>query len=165
MEDESPSAIRRTYTSPHEEHCKRHFCGFCGTPLSYWSESPPSEADYISLTLGSLAGSDLRNLDDLGLLPKEALEDAESDKEQIESVVQNAVSVEEGLPWFDTLVRGSKLASMRKSWGSRQSGNGRYKVEWEIVEWTEGDDEDSTLPAKRKFGEVVEPDATMEGNH
>jgi len=168
MEDESPSAIRRTYTSPHEEHCKRHFCGFCGTPLSYWSESPASEAEYISLTLGSLASSDLRDLEDLGLLPKEALEDAESDKEKIENVVGSNVlngDGNEGLPWFETMVEGSKLGKMKKSWGSRQSGNGRYKVEWEIMEWTEGDEEDSTLPSKRKFGEVVEADSTMEGIH
>ena len=49
---------------------KRHFCGFCGTPLSYWSENPKSEAEFISLTLGSLVGDDLRDLDELGLLPE-----------------------------------------------------------------------------------------------
>ncbi|KUJ13046.1 uncharacterized protein LY89DRAFT_199712 [Mollisia scopiformis] len=164
MEDEIPSAIRRTYTSPHEEHCKRHFCGFCGTPLSYWSESPASEAEYISLTLGSLAGSDLRDLEDLGLLPKEALDDAENDKEKIENVVPYAGNDIEGLPWFETMVQGSRLGNMKKSWGSRHSDNGRFKVEWEIVEWTEGD-EDLATPSKRKFGEVAEPDSHMEEAH
>ncbi|KAE8446680.1 hypothetical protein EG329_011724 [Mollisiaceae sp. DMI_Dod_QoI] len=170
MEDELPSAIRRTYTSPHEQHCKRHFCGFCGTPLSYWSESPPTEAEYISLTLGSLAGSDLRDLEDLGLLPNEATDEAESDREKVENVVPYAGSnvlngeVNEGLPWFETMVEGSKLGKMKKSWGSRHSDNGRFKVEWEIVEWTDGDD-DSSTPSKRKFGEVTESDSVMEGAH
>ncbi|KAF8852463.1 hypothetical protein BDZ45DRAFT_716950 [Acephala macrosclerotiorum] len=136
MDDESPSSIRRTYTSPHEQHCKRGFCGFCGTPLSYWSESPASEAEYISLTLGSLVGTDLRNLEELGLLPKEATEEAEKDKDEV--VIWEEGDGNEGLPWFETLVEGSKLGSMRKSWGKRQSG--RYQVEWEIVEWTEGTD-------------------------
>jgi hypothetical protein len=46
FDDETHSSIRRTYTSPNEVNCKRSFCGFCGTPLSYWSESPASEAEY-----------------------------------------------------------------------------------------------------------------------
>jgi len=85
--DETHATIRRCYTSPNDQSSKRYFCGFCGTPLSYWSEEPPSEADYISLTLGSLAGSDLQDLEELGLLPKEATEDAENDKEVIEKAV------------------------------------------------------------------------------
>ncbi|CZR54782.1 uncharacterized protein PAC_04666 [Phialocephala subalpina] len=167
LPDELPSSIRRVYTSPNEQHCKRHFCGFCGTPLSYWSESPASEAEYISLTLGSLTGADLRNLEELGLLPKEATEEVE-DNVVIADEVEN-----EGLPWFETLVEGSKLGSMKKSWGRRTDG--KYKVEWEIVEWTEGDEgegeggveggEESTLSVKRKYGEVHEPDSVMEGTH
>jgi hypothetical protein len=38
--------------------------------------------------------------------------------------------------------------------------NGRYTVEWEIVEWTEGDPLPS--PAKRKLGEVEEDSEKME---
>ncbi len=55
----------------------RHFCGYCGTPLSYWTEQPPAEARFISLTLGSLVGEDLRELEELGLLlPPSRLEAA-----------------------------------------------------------------------------------------
>ncbi|PMD36956.1 hypothetical protein L207DRAFT_410532, partial [Hyaloscypha variabilis F] len=135
FDDETNVSIRRAYTSPHEQSSKRHFCGFCGTPLSYWSESPPSEAEYISLTLGSLSGHDLRDLEDLGILPQEAVEDAALDNEKIEARGGNDAN--EGLPWFESLVKGSQLGNMRRSWGSRESGNGRFKVEWEIVEWTE----------------------------
>jgi hypothetical protein len=49
-------------------HTRRYFCGFCGTPLSFWSESPPTEADFICLTLGSLLPEDLADLEELGLL-------------------------------------------------------------------------------------------------
>lgn len=104
------------------------------------------------------------------MLPKEATDDADSDKEKIENVVPYAGSnvlngdANEGLPWFEKMVEGSRLGKMKKSWGSRHSDNGRFKVEWEIVEWTEGDD-DSAAPSKRKFGEVAEPDSVMEGAH
>ncbi|KAG4416945.1 hypothetical protein IFR04_009889 [Cadophora malorum] len=183
MSDESHSSIRRTYTSPTEQNSKRHFCGFCGTPLAYWSEETPAEASYISLTLGSLMGSDLRDLEELGVLPTEAVEDAVGERKVIESAgggvgagekgegkggvlsegSGNGIG-EEGLPWFETMVKGSRLGNVQRSWGERRSGNGRFKVEWEIVEWTEdgGEGGEGTKsPAKRKLGEV-DQDELME---
>lgn len=68
-DDETNSQIHRVYQPVGEEHAMRHFCGFCGTPLSYWSESPRSEADFIRLTLGSLLPEDLRDLEEWGLVP------------------------------------------------------------------------------------------------
>ncbi|KAL2181926.1 uncharacterized protein P884DRAFT_215560 [Thermothelomyces heterothallicus CBS 202.75] len=68
-DDETNSQIHRVYQPAGEEHAMRHFCGFCGTPLSYWSESPRSEADFIRLTLGSLLQEDLRDLEEWGLVP------------------------------------------------------------------------------------------------
>ncbi|KAG0652397.1 hypothetical protein D0Z07_1476 [Hyphodiscus hymeniophilus] len=166
-DDETHSTIRRTYTSPSETHSKRQFCGFCGTPLTYWTEASPEQADHICLTLGSLTGEDLRDLEDIGLLPKEALDDAENDKEKIENVVPFAGSNNlngggsEGLPWFQTMVEGSRLGKISRGHGERRVGNGRYTVEWEIMEWNEGDPEPS--PAKRKLGEIdVEDGSKME---
>ncbi|KAK7225700.1 hypothetical protein V2G26_013703 [Clonostachys chloroleuca] len=75
--DETHAMIRRVYTPPNQGSSMRHFCGFCGTPLSYWCENPISEASYINLTLGSLLQDDLRDLEDMGLLP-----DDRSDSEQ-----------------------------------------------------------------------------------
>ena len=157
LSDETHAAIRRSYTGPQEESCKRHFCGFCGTPLSYWSESPPEEKEFISVTLGSLSGDDLRSLEELGLF--DAAENEGPDGVLSEDLVGQE---KDGLPWFETLVEGSKLGNMQRSWGSTQSGNGRVKVEWEIVEWTD-DGETEILPAKRKIGEVEEHDSKMEG--
>jgi len=164
LPDETRSSIRRSYTSPDEQNAKRHFCGFCGTPLSYWSEQPASEASYICLTLGSLSSDDLRDLEELGLLPAEAVEDAENDKEKIDNVVASAGSstlssdTHEGLPWFETLVEGSRLGKIRKNWGSNQNKN--VRIEWEIMEWTDADGEENIAPGKRKIGEVAE-DETM----
>jgi hypothetical protein len=126
--DESARAIRRVYTSPSDPSSLRQFCGFCGTPLTYWSESPREESDFISLTLGSLLEDDLRDLEDLGLLPN-GTHELEGGGETAEA--------DEGVPWFESMVSGSRLGKMRRSLGARRSG--RWSVEWEVVEWG-GDD-------------------------
>jgi hypothetical protein len=66
--DETNLTIRRTYTHPSHSRSKRHFCGFCGTPISYWTEEPASEAGFICVALGSLMRDDLVLLDVLGLV-------------------------------------------------------------------------------------------------
>jgi hypothetical protein len=69
-----------------------------------------------------LTGEDLRDLEDLGLLPKEALEDAENDKEKIDNVVPFAGSNvlngsgNEGLPWFQTMVEVSQPHILNERW-------------------------------------------------
>ncbi len=152
------------YTSPLERHAKRHFCGFCGTPLSYWSESPLSEAEYISLTLGSLSGSDLRDLDELGLLPKEALgnldleESSGAEPKLVTAIGEGAQHGEmhEVVPWFETMLQGSSLGKVRRSRGARQTQDGSVRMEWEIVELLPDDVEDghTQVPGKRKLGDV-----------
>jgi len=171
MPDETPASIRRTYTSPFEENTQRHFCGFCGTPLSYWCESPRDEADYISLTLGSLDSSYLRDLEDLGFLPKEAYEDMQNDRDAAEELSYYTRSNDnnDGLPWFETMVQGSRLGNMKRSWGQNQKShgsNGRIKIEWEICEWNDDGTTGETLaPAsKRKLGEVEEDNAMHAGH-
>jgi hypothetical protein len=158
------------YTSPQEQNSKRHFCGFCGTPLSYWSESPPSEADYINLTLGSLSGSDLRDLDELGLLPKEALGELEPggavEPHSTPTIIGQTAEPEDGhdgVPWFETMIQGSNLGRVKRSRGKRQTGDGRMKVEWEIIELMPDDDTQAT--GKRKHGEVESHDAVMDEAH
>jgi hypothetical protein len=114
----------------------------------------------------------LRDLDELGLLPKEAFEDAEHDKETIETAVPYAGSnilsseVNEGLPWFETMVEGSKLGKMRRSRGQKRTGDGRLHVEWEIVEWTdEGSEGEALTQGKRKLDDVDAGNSVMEGLH
>lgn len=163
--------IRKSYTAPREQHTLRHFCGFCGTPLTYWSEEPRAEADYIQLTLGSLCSEDLGDLEDLGLLP-----DPESPQTPTDTAMaadDERVAVYEGndtvggLPWFDSLVEGSRLGTMKTTKGSHRSQDGTVRVEWEIVEYTEddGDGNDTPQSGKRKLGEREDGDgpSSMEG--
>lgn len=152
--------IRRAYTSPREQHTLRHFCGFCGTPLTYWSEEPRGEADYIQLTLGSLCSEDLGDLEELGLLP-----DLDTDPAAESSTASAAVAPETGLaayngretvgnvPWFDTLIEGSRLGNMRTARGSGRSRDGTVRVEWEIVEYTDDDGRETPQNGKRKLGQ------------
>jgi hypothetical protein len=172
FDDETHASIRRVYTSPLERDAKRHFCGFCGTPLSYWSESPPGEAEYISLTLGSLSGNDLRDLDELGLLPKEALGELE-DRSNAGAVATTTVVGEEAhhaeghqlVPWFESMLQGSSLGRVKRSRGTRQTHDGRVKIEWEIVELLPGDDAidgEAQAMGKRKLGDIESQEAVMD---
>lgn len=68
--DETATTIRRVYESPAENYARRQFCGYCGTPLTFWTEQPRGEGDYIHVTLGSLCRDDLGDLDELGLIPE-----------------------------------------------------------------------------------------------
>ncbi|KAK0623241.1 hypothetical protein B0T14DRAFT_564626 [Immersiella caudata] len=163
--DETTSMIYKVYPSDHEQ---RRFCGFCGTPLSYWSEEPRSEADYIQLTLGSLFPEDLADLEELGLLPE-----PESDGDDVELeakgkdqdtkmlsgdeddgerslVIRETVG---GLPWLDTLTDGSRLGTLRAAKGSHTNRGGTVRVEWEIMEWTEDDVPGTARNGKRKLGD------------
>ncbi|KAL1871290.1 hypothetical protein VTK73DRAFT_2158 [Phialemonium thermophilum] len=178
--DETNAMIRRAYSSPRERHTLRHFCGFCGTPLTYWSENPRSEADYIQLALGSLSSEDLGDLEDMGLIPEldsspptpapEYIE-AEADADIQRSITGSGSSIVRettgGLPWFDSLIAGSKLGNIRASKGSGQSRDGTVRYEWEIVEYTEDDDggDGSSTPqsGKRKLGDREDDVEAMEG--
>jgi hypothetical protein len=136
--------------------------------LSYWSESPPSEAEYISLTLGSLEWSDLRDLDELGLLPEGALGEWESGGKAptMATVIggegQHAES-HEVVPWFETMLQGSSLSRVRRSRGKRQTQDGRVRMEWEIVELlpNEGPENDTQASGKRKLEDDESHDSAM----
>ena len=123
------------------------------------------------MTLGTLSSEKLRNLEELGLLPKEATADMIQEKTQsdLASSKNNSPKIgaeHQGLPWFDTLVEGSRLGNMKMSMGSTQRRDGTVQVKWEIAEWTaEGEDEAPQTPStntKRKLGDVVDEDSKME---
>ncbi|KAH8716271.1 hypothetical protein HC256_005048 [Beauveria bassiana] len=163
-DDETHATIRRSYTHPDEQDFRRYFCGYCGTQLSYWSESPATEADYIHLTLGSLLRQDLHDLEALGLIP----DDTDSDEsapagdagDQDEPSEREAAVVREsfGVPWFEELIEGTRLGKLRRRHGGHESQDGRVQVEWEIIEYSDGSDmEDVDMPTpasgKRKLDE------------
>jgi len=170
FDDESHAMIRRVYTHPSQQHAKRHFCGFCGTPLSYWSERPAGEAEYMNVTLGSLLSEDLRDLEELGLIPD--LDELQEEHKKEDKTTTTVARQSYGVPWFDSLVDETRLGRLRRTQGQSTSQDGKTRVEWEIVEWTDGgdtpmtgaDDDTDTVaagqvsPAKRKLQDRDEED-------
>ncbi|KAJ9380285.1 hypothetical protein DTO063F5_6732 [Paecilomyces variotii] len=153
--DESHNAIRRTFTPLHAPHSQRSFCGFCGTPLTYWTELPPEEADFMSISVGSLRGDDQRLLEDLKLLPEDVDDEALDAQAAVtrrnpplsaptvsstadlsdfsRSYSQGTVG---GIPWFQEMIEGSRLGRlMRSRRGVGRSDDQSTTIEWEITEW------------------------------
>lgn len=172
--DETHALIRRVYTHPSQSHSKRHFCGYCGTPLSYWSEEPHTEAEFINLTLGSLVREDLRDLEDMGLIDEEETElssDSNVAQSDTEGINPTALRQSFGVPWFDSLVEGTRLGRMTRSRGiQRSTDGGEVTIDWEIVEF-DGDggghdvemaSEGASTPAKRKLQDREEEDAHVQ---
>lgn len=180
--DESHSTIRRVFTPSQEPHCKRFFCGYCGTHLSYWTEEPPNEAEYLSITLGSLLSDDIRALQELDLLPEDvephtvgnitSSTDApstdtsvapRSSSQQVPSPRRTTRSGRLGdLDWFEELIDGSKLGrTQRTRRGGGVSADGTTQVQWEVSEYVEGEDDTSSnggAGSKRKHGDVGHDD-------
>ncbi|KAH8699036.1 hypothetical protein BGW36DRAFT_294557 [Talaromyces proteolyticus] len=167
--DETHVSIRRTFTPLHAPHIQRHFCGYCGTPLTYWTEEPREEADFMSVALGSLFGDDLGLLEDLDLLPVDiAEEETRTDERAAQatpSSVPTAVSAPTagpsttiasrpspfvtsfrqgtlaGVPWFEEMIEGSRLGRiMRSRRGFGVNEDQSTTFEWEISEWQDDSD-------------------------
>ncbi|KAB2575671.1 Mss4-like protein [Lasiodiplodia theobromae] len=184
--DEPLSLIRRTFYEPQSTlpatttlpGLRRQFCGFCGTPLTSWHERTREDADFISLTLGSLREQDVHELEDMGLFHG----DASSDEGGVMSVPTSRavtppsvaggaqsqqqarmtrevfgplqVTPGRGAPWFERLVENSRLGKINRTRGGYASEDGSYREEWEVVEFTndEGDPMDTTVTTgKRKL--------------
>ncbi|KKK22534.1 hypothetical protein P175DRAFT_0529984 [Aspergillus ochraceoroseus IBT 24754] len=173
--DETHRTIRRIFSPHNAPHTQRVFCGVCGTPLTYWSEIPQGESDYMSVTIGSLRGDDQRMLEDLELLPTSD-ESEESTAEPNSSSQSSTVAVPSaglesgltrtyregttgGIPWFEEMIEGSKLGRLMKTRrGVGVSDDQSTTIEWEVSEWTDagpGEGGSSTVQAvgKRKRGQ------------
>ena len=159
MPDESHTSIRRSFTPQHEPSCKRHFCGYCGTHLSYWSEQPSTERDYLRVTVGSLVRDDLDRLQELGLLPEE---DAGSNHSAVaqsgngQPFVRSQRQLGTGnISWFEEMIDGSSLGRVqRTNHGTRVSADGTTRIEWEVSEYVEGDNPGTPGRGKRKQEEA-----------
>ena len=172
--DETHTSIRRIFVPHHAPHTQRVFCGFCGTPLTYWSEDPREESDYMSVTVGSLFGDHQRLLEDLDLLPEESESDEETPaEEQVEvsrsgqplsSTPSSSVVVPTagndpqvsrqyrqgnmgGIPWFEEMVEGSRLGRLLKTRrGMGISDDQSTMMQWEVSEMRH-DDSDQEVRA------------------
>ncbi|KAJ5682784.1 hypothetical protein N7462_005949 [Penicillium macrosclerotiorum] len=159
--DETHSSIRRIFTPHHAPQTRRIFCGFCGTPLTFWTEEPEEEASFMSVSVGSLSGEDQRALEDLELLPEE-IDDAPHPTELshpsdavlapdnapssiVVPSIQNTDSSRSfrhgtagGIPWFEEMVEGSRLGRlMRSRRGMGMSDDQSTSIEWEVSEWVD----------------------------
>lgn len=161
--DETHSLIRRVFIPPHAPQTKRHFCGFCGTPLTHWSEESPEEADYVRVNMGSLKSESVERLEEAGVLSSAA-----GDENQMPKAVakehQESGMIEKkhgrevrGNPWFEEVIDGSALGRIKRRRGGGSSADGKTTVEWEVTE-IGGDDEEVTNTGKRKLGSLGNED-------
>ncbi|OQD78382.1 hypothetical protein PENDEC_c001G00941 [Penicillium decumbens] len=187
--DETHSSIRRVFTPRHAPETRRIFCGFCGTPLTFWTEEPRDEADFMNVVIGSLVSEDQRVLEELGLLPED-FDEEESEAAPSSSALAPARDTSSsvivpsfgnlpgisrsfrrgtagGIPWFEEMVEGSRLGRlMRARRGMGVSDDQSTSFEWEISEWHDDgtvgiaqDDSDSNSHSTGKRKRVQQVEA------
>jgi hypothetical protein len=166
LDDETHSSIQRSFTSPFAAHTRHQFCGYCGTQMTSWNERTRDDAEHISITVGSLLSEDQELLGRLGFLPSGDSSDedagAVAGPSKLRSVIRSEPQAR-GAPWFEELVESTRLGRIKQQRGGHTSHDGRVRVEWEVVEWTEGDDggDEGSPPSKRKLGVVEGDDSQM----
>ena len=163
--DETHSSIQRTFVSPYTPTTSNKFCGYCGTQLSSWNERTRDEAEHICLPVGSLVDEDQELLNTLGFFGDSSDEEtsvAEPPRTNPTGTVVQSEPQARGAPWFEEIVRNTSLGRFRQQRGGH-SDNG-VQVEWEVTEWTEGNDDGesgSATPSKRKIADLEAGDTEM----
>jgi hypothetical protein len=159
-EDDDDAASGRSSSS-----LRHQFCGYCGTPLARWDASSREAERFVALTLGSLLDEDVEQLDVLGLLGESEWESDDHDEQppqpQQQQQHEHKLQVAEdplgwvvrraGAPWFEDMVRDSRLGRLRSRRGGVESADGTVSVEMEIVEFSLGEEEAAAGGAKRKL--------------
>ncbi|OSS53153.1 hypothetical protein B5807_02213 [Epicoccum nigrum] len=169
--DETHSSIQRSFASHHTPASTNKFCGYCGTLLSSWNERTREEAEHICLPVGSLLDEDQELLNTLGFFGESSDEEtsvaepARTHPGQGQAILR-ADPQARGAPWFEEIVRNTRLGRMKQQRGGH-SDNG-VQVEWEVTEWVEGNEDhgtdmrDPTPPSKRKIGHLDAGDSEMQ---
>ncbi|MCJ1398337.1 hypothetical protein MMC11_001535 [Xylographa trunciseda] len=157
---EAHADIRRVFTPWHAPQTKRHFCGFCGTPLTSWNEETSEEAEMVSVNLASLRSDSFDILAETGILPSAIPKDESKGPTRFQSMILHDHPIQSrGQPWFEEILEGSELGRMTRRRGGETSLDGKTRVEWEIVEFNgdEGGDSDEggIGTAKRKHDEFA----------
>ena len=147
---------------------KRHFCGFCGTQLSHWSEEPPEEAEFIFVNLASLKNESVEKLEEAGILSEASNEEGQElvgtrgGSRQVDVPAQAQAREVRGNPWFEEIIEGSELGRVKRRRGGESSADGKTTVEWEVVEFdSEQGDGGGNGPSKRKIGSLNDDDVEM----
>lgn len=156
---ENHHEIRRVFIPAHASHTKRQFCGFCGTPLTLWSEETREEAEWICVNLNVLEKKSVNSLDELGILPSFE-DDNEADEPARKIHRQSGSQDVTGEPWFEEMINGSALGRLKRRRGGNISADGRSKVEWEVAEYEDGSDlsEGAVISGKRKIEAIAQDD-------
>ncbi|KAL8827848.1 MAG: hypothetical protein Q9170_006848 [Blastenia crenularia] len=154
--DETHSTIRRIFTPRHAPHSKRHFCGFCGTSLTHWSEESNDDADWVYVNLGSLRNGSVEKLADEGLLAStdETKDSSTAAEKSLDRSTRSEGREIQGAPWYEEMIEGSELGRIKRKRGGRSSADGRSKVEWEVVEFTSESGDAGPSSGKRKIDQV-----------
>jgi len=161
--DETRSSIQRSFVSPFTSNHRRVFCGYCGTQLSSWNERTRDEAEHICLTVGSLLDDDQELLGELGFLPHGDSSDEDTttavaalSRTNDTRAVARSEPAARGAPWFEEIVRNTRLGRFKQQRGGHSESG--VRVEWEVTEWSEAaddaDDEGQATSSKRKIGDV-----------
>ncbi|KAI9730388.1 MAG: hypothetical protein M1834_005898 [Cirrosporium novae-zelandiae] len=170
--DETYASIRRTFTPHTAPATKRVFCGYCGTNLTYWTEQPREEADFVCVTVGSLGDEEVEALEEGGVLPGEIETETPLPPQPSSSPLRSrdisdhnhdasTIRSSSGLPWFADLTRGSRLNDLllahnvrtRTRRGGAVSADGTTSIEWEITEVSEAPEAGEVeSPGKRRRG-------------
>jgi hypothetical protein len=133
--DETHQSIRRNYSpAPSFESV---FCGYCGTQLWRWDTTDQEADRWVCVTVGSLLDGEVERYFGSEAEPEEFLEKGGEVGARLR-----------GAEWFEDLLGGTSSGPLGRisRLGVRETGQGRV-VEWEIVEWREGEE----IPAgKRK---------------
>lgn len=115
--------------------------------------------------MGSLLDEDQELLDTLGFFG-----DSSDDETSIGPARANPTRTvarsepqARGAPWFEEIVRNTSLGRFRQQRGGHSDSG--VQVEWEVTEWTGGDENGesgSATPSKRKIGDIEAADTDMQ---
>lgn len=155
--DETHGTIRRTFTPPHAPHTKRHFCGFCGISLTSWSEKPEADADWVHVNLRTLKRGSVEKLFDEGVFTASLTDQRArggSEEKGSKDTPDSEGYLVRGAHWYDDMIDGSELSRIKRRRGGQTSTDGRSRVDWEIIEFTEEPKETGGSTGKRKLEEL-----------
>lgn len=183
--DELHEHIAKTFSPQEQPSFQRKFCGFCGTPISYWTEDPVHQKDFINIALGSMGRKDILALEDLDLLPEhvnlegpskfgvddtKAVAEGSSERSQVMvSTSDNGIlrtsrsGMSGGISWFEDLIQGSQMgyhSQRRAAYGPSADGITTASL---VVSEYYGDDnskEAQQVPRSKRKAEDIEPEDT-----
>lgn len=66
-----------------------------------------------------------------------------------------------GKPWFEETIQRVELGNVKRRRGGQSSLDGRSQVEWEIVEITGDDEQDTNVGTEKRKANILEDNVEM----